>query len=584
MKTKDFVETGLSVLGDSRSEALSEAALLFAWKKLSEGDSEAGYPPLSNVIEGKQSLAEVYQQIGEKLEWEDSAYLYSKLPERFPTAGLADIVNELSSLSDFNSKTVIKQLYREFSDDRKARFVLLLPEQLILLMVKLSLLEGKPVYVPFMTSLQLAVEASLQGSPVIFVSKESSPLIEALVLLADIKIFNGNPESIRVLNNNFPFFERVMMVPPFGRGTKSKATTVGSFNAGEINTIKHELDKCDGRLVVLVTQGVLFRGAEELDFRIRLINAGQLEAIVQLPSVLLHTHITTTLMVIDKRRDPNSPTIFYDADQASLVKGGGRGAPLILKSWEDIADFVLEAKNTNKLGFGHSRYAAFIDKEEIKSNGYDLSVRRYVLGDASKGMQKLGRTIPLENVAELIRGQLLKRDSPPQGELFYEVGVKDIGGNGIVLQPAKKVQLSGRMQNRAEMQRLRPGDILLTTKGSVGKVGLIGEDCGDNWVASQSFQIIRLGSASQIRPEYLYHFLSSPLVQSYLAEQATGAVISVLKTADIKALPIPEASVRKQEEVTATHKKIMDKYREIDMIEVDVEILRHKHWRVPNQE
>ena len=73
-------------------------------------------------------------------------------------------------------------------------------------------------------------------------------------------------------------------------------------------------------------------------------------------------------------------------------------------------------------------------------------------------------------------------------------------------------------------------------------------------------------------------------MQSYLAEQATGAVISVLKTADIKVLPIPGASAQEQSDVVVTHKKIMDKYREIDMIEVDIEILRHQYWRVPNQD
>lgn len=182
-------------------------------------------------------------------------------------------------------------------------------------------------------------------------------------------------------------------------------------------------------------------------------------------------------------------------------------------------------------------------------------------------------------MAELIRGQLLKEDKTPQGETFYEVGVRNISNDGLVNKPEKSLQLSGRMRDRAELQRLQPGDILLVSKGSVGKIGLVGNDCDKNWVASQSFQVVRLTHTNYIASsEYLFRYLSSPLVQEYLSEQITGTTIPVLKTADIKELPIPIVSLDEQKKIVQTHNKILDSYKHIHKIQNDIDSLRNIYW------
>jgi restriction endonuclease S subunit len=216
---------------------------------------------------------------------------------------------------------------------------------------------------------------------------------------------------------------------------------------------------------------------------------------------------------------------------------------------------------------------------ELKKDRYDLSVRRHVQGAATAELRRMTDTRPLSAIAELIRGQLLKEEDPLSGEYYLEVGVKDIGDDGMVRIPAKKLRLSGRMKDRAELQRLQPGDILLVTKGSVGKVGLVGGDCGDNWVASQSFQVVRLTSSNYIaKQEILYRYLSSPLIYNYLLEQLTGTTIPVVKTSDIKNLPVPNMPLDEQHKIVKTHKKIIEAYVEINELKARIEKLRHRRW------
>ena len=140
--------------------------------------------------------------------------------------------------------------------------------------------------------------------------------------------------------------------------------------------------------------------------------------------------------------------------------------------------------------------------------------------------------------------------------------------------------VAGRNRKRAEQQQLRPGDVLLIGKGSTGRVALVEEDCGKNWVAGQVFLIIRAQKRGRVKSEYLYRYLASPMVQQYMKEIASGSGVPVLKAKDIHNLPVPVPSLEEQERVIYVHRQIMKEHEAIKVHQAKIEELSQQHWPI----
>ncbi len=577
MKTKQLIMSlaeQLHSLPLAPQDFPGELGLLFAWKDLSDNETQANIPNPSDVLKGNMSFSEAYSILGENIE----AFEHSELPKMLSDKSAKELITQMNDYADINKYELISEIYAWSASELGKFGNIVLPVEVVNLMVELLQLKESEVYSPFQGAIQLAVKAKSLEANVTFEGNSHDLLSQAIVLMTNLNHHLSDPLlSPSVLDNNkLKQFERLTMVHNFGQRIKNISDRYNRFSSdnsnGDILAIEHALAQCSGRMVVLVPQGVLFRSANDYDLRVKLINQGWLDAVIQLPSpILSSTGIATAILVIDKQRYSNSPIVFYDADQEKLIQSGGRGRPWILSGWEDIAGEVL-SKN-------QPPFSINVSTETIKENKYDLSVRKYVLGKASRGMQQLENTLKLSDVADLIRAQLLKVDTPPQGDVFYEVGVKDIDSDGLINKPEKNLQLAGRMRDRAENQRLQPGDILLVTKGSVGKIGLVGKECGKNWVAGQSFQVVRLKHDKLIAdPKYLFRYLCSPLVQAYFSEQITGTTIPVIKTADLKTLPVPIMEKTEQEAVLQVHNEIMDSFEKIHEITKQIETLKHSYW------
>lgn len=91
---------------------------------------------------------------------------------------------------------------------------------------------------------------------------------------------------------------------------------------------------------------------------------------------------------------------------------------------------------------------------------------------------------------------------------------------------------------------LRPGDVLIATKGSK-TFAAVYENGNPPAVASTSFFVIRL-SGSQLLPKFLAWFINDPGTQSLLKAQALGtSMVSIPKTViqDLE-VPIPSLAIQ----------------------------------------
>lgn len=140
----------------------------------------------------------------------------------------------------------------------------------------------------------------------------------------------------------------------------------------------HELHhlKPDGILTIVLPHGVLFRGGEEEQIRTRLIEKNNIDAIIGLPAnIFFGTGIPTLVMVLKQHRD-NDDVLIIDASKG-FVKDGKQNK-LRACDIKKIADTVRDRKNIP----GFSRK---VSREEIRENGYNLNIPRYV--DSSEAAQ-----------------------------------------------------------------------------------------------------------------------------------------------------------------------------------------------------
>lgn len=128
----------------------------------------------------------------------------------------------------------------------------------------------------------------------------------------------------------------------------------------------------DGRAVVLLPHGVLFRGAAEKTIRKYLIqNLNVLDAVIGLPANLFFgTGIPVCVLVLKKERSGNSNNILF-IDASKEFKAGKNQN--ILRD-EDI-DKIVEAYEKRE---DADKFAHVAAMEEIEENGFNLNIPRYV--------------------------------------------------------------------------------------------------------------------------------------------------------------------------------------------------------------
>ena len=134
----------------------------------------------------------------------------------------------------------------------------------------------------------------------------------------------------------------------------------------------YHMDDSDGRVAVLLPHGVLFRGGAEEDIRKHIIcDINRLDAVIGLPANLFHgTSIPVCVLVLKSNRNGNSDNIIFIDASKDFIKGKKQNE----LSEEDIQKIVNAYKERKDI----EKYAHVASMSEIKENGYNLNIPRYV--------------------------------------------------------------------------------------------------------------------------------------------------------------------------------------------------------------
>ena len=348
-------------------------------------------------------------------------------------------------------------------------------------------------------------------------------------------------------------FDAEIIMSPFGlkipSGTDIPKSTLSILGETERSrrlssdpvAIADGLQSLSKRIVISVVEGMMFRavGVEPIA-REALVESGRLEAIFSVPGgmVFPHTGVATNLLVLGPNGQTRHGVRFINLSDKRFAGKTVRGRPEARpeSSWLDAIDKELASDE---------RFAADVTISDIKAKDYNLSLERYLLPPAVMAVDAFlaeRQVRPLEDVVEMIRPLSLGKED--DGEFMIREAVPaDIGDDELLTEPKKKTLIERAQLRKARNQRLMPGDLLLSIKGTIGAVALVPNDAavdGDSgfWTAGQSFMVLRprKGGSSSIA---LFEYLSNNAVRETLRSLAGGAGIPTVSIKDLRQFKVP---------------------------------------------
>jgi len=199
-----------------------------------------------------------------------------------------------------------------------------------------------------------------------------------------------------ILNNMNPSkkmeFDAIVANPPFSYRWEPKEETAKDFrfsryglapkSAADFAFLLHGFHYLsgDGTMAIILPHGVLFRGGKEETIRKKLLSDDNIDAVIGLPANLFYsTGIPVCILVLKKCRRTDD-ILFINASSEEHYEKGKRQNSL---RPEDINKIV----ETYQFRREENRYSRKVYMREIKDNGYNLNISRYV--NMSKEEEKI---------------------------------------------------------------------------------------------------------------------------------------------------------------------------------------------------
>ena len=178
-------------------------------------------------------------------------------------------------------------------------------------------------------------------------------------------------------------FDAIVANPPFSLRWDPKEETAKDFrfsgfgvapkSAADFAFLLHGLHflSDNGTMAIILPHGVLFRGGKEEVIRKELLKKDYIDSIIGLPANLFYSTGIPVCVIVLKKCRKNDKILFINASSEEHYEKGKRQNFLREK---DIEDIIEAYKNRETI----SRYARKVPLSEIKDNGYNLNISRYV--------------------------------------------------------------------------------------------------------------------------------------------------------------------------------------------------------------
>jgi type I restriction enzyme M protein len=359
-------------------------------------------------------------------------------------------------------------------------------------------------------------------------------------------------------------FDLVVANPPIGAKVPRDAAGYKHFAFLTTDStglfIQHSLSqlKRNGRAVIAVPDGFLFRGGADRELRRHLLEQGLVEAVIGLPAgaIAPYASVKGSILVLSKQGG-SSRVRMVDA-APMFEQRSGRKPPVIHAAIaQQLADEVrrAELRKPSELTSGVpegtpgtgilARSVWEVGMDELAAADWDLSPRRREKGGLDELLtsfkEVLGEAVSvvqLSSVAQVVSGRAIRSadllDEPPlEGAVGY-VRIKDLiqGKVGRI-----SSWLRPDVVNMEQRWALLPGDVLVSKSGTLGKAAIVSNGAVGG-IAANGIFVLR-ADQERLDAGFLLAYLASPACQNWLSAQSRGAVIQHLNRAVLDELPIP---------------------------------------------
>ena len=356
-------------------------------------------------------------------------------------------------------------------------------------------------------------------------------------------------------------FDCILSVPPWGRWS----------GGSESLFLRHVMERLrpGGRAVVAMSEGALYRSGLDQRARKELLSEFSVDAVVALPKGAFapYVHLPGSLVVFS-RTEPRSTvrfaTVSLTAWEEAKPEGDytHAGESEVASPFADRTGTVVSPSTELLRGMSHMVEQPLRCSMDVSVPGVEtwtvpipeLEQRRHELIAKKSGddvlesdMERLVaacatlRIERLQSVAEVHTGVPYDRTVSTERRSAPDVAaglirVADVTANEV---RPPSLFFTGRTDTQArERALLRFGDIVVTTSGTVGKVGVIPDDPA--WagaLATKGMVVIR--ARAGIRPQFVAALLRSPAYQNWLSGHARGLAIQHLSIRVLRTLRIP---------------------------------------------
>lgn len=308
------------------------------------------------------------------------------------------------------------------------------------------------------------------------------------------KLFNTFKEKKSVLQS----MDNLFVFPDFSRYSNNIAFSV--ISKYYVNTVSKLIKYTKYKAVIALPLRLAMSTESALiDFRKNLIFSGHLACLQGLPLNYFYLNNTEyVLILIDKTKNYSKTYVTSNyADNIDLSSNN--------PFYKLDPDFLLNPRNSN--------------------------VKSKTLDDVCTIYKAL-------TCKQITYEEYLNLDTKKDAEYsaYKELSLKDVPDTGIILNADKNIYIKKDLK---QLQRnlLKKGDLVLSVKGSVGKVGYFNSSRTDV-SAGQIFVIIRPKEYSVLSSEALFYILKSKVVQDYIKSVTLKSAPKVLQLTDLKALPL----------------------------------------------
>lgn len=218
----------------------------------------------------------------------------------------------------------------------------------------------------------------------------------------------------------------------------------------------------------------------------------------------------------------------------------------------------------------NSEHCKFVSLSSIKSNAdklCKLDPTAYVSPtDVLDSVAYIKKgTVELDKIATIYKALTCKAPADTDfKEKLCELNLNDVPESGIITSVPKEVEVELGLK-QAKRNLLIDGDVVISVKGAVGKVGFYKE--GQKKVmAGQCFAIIRSKDPDLYSQELIFALLRNDDMQDYIKTKITGDKLKVLQLSELKAIPLPAATESMKAKACKITKELYDS--QIKLIEI----------------